>query len=219
MKALYFVAVALFVCACLLFFSSFDDRVEVSIGGPPALHLQDVTPAQAEELIALGKPNAKARKRADDWKRGGARLAAFQASNLLAEVGNLKREVERLRKANGALAFQLSGARNELLILGSPTIGGPIADWIAHAPADAKPTSSQVYMVSDMLEEFPARMTEAEVAWIGERTKRNDWKQYAPTISEAVIQFLGPMRIAAEVPKADLERLQAEWFEEGYFKQ
>lgn len=217
MKAFFlFTAAALALVWVVLFASLFDNRVEVTIGNPP-LHLQDVTPAQAEELIALGKPNARTRKSADEWKRSGAMLAAHNAANLQREIDNLKREVDRLRDSNETVAWQLGQARTELLILGSPTVGGPIADWIAHAPTDAKPTPSQVYMVADMLEEYPVRMTEAEAAWIGERTRLNDWKQYAPTISEAVIQFLGATRIASEVAPGTLAQLREDWSEEGYF--
>tara|TARA_R110002096_G_C14661938_1_gene728384 strand:- start:3601 stop:4104 length:504 start_codon:yes stop_codon:yes gene_type:complete len=68
-----------------------------------------------------------------------------------------------------------------------------------------------VSLVDEVTEPYGVRMTVAEGLWVAERLERRDWLEWGETADEAIILFLGPGRIAAEVSPTRLAELQQEW--------
>lgn len=64
--------------------------------------------------------------------------------------------------------------------------------------------------VRDWLNEFPVVLRPGEAQWLADRTLAGDWHNFAPTSTQAVIEFLGPARLIAELPFERLSYLKAD---------
>ncbi len=71
--------------------------------------------------------------------------------------------------------------------------------------------------LQDWLTQFPVFLRPGEALWIAERETLSDWNSFAYTSDLAVIRYLGPERLAAELPRPRLEALRAMWIDEGIF--
>ena len=71
--------------------------------------------------------------------------------------------------------------------------------------------------IEDWLRQFPVFLWPGEATWIAERTVNRDWGLYGPTSEEALIMFLGPARLVAELPPTRMAELRAYYAEEQIF--
>lgn len=93
----------------------------------------------------------------------------------------------------------------------------PYGAFLASYEADEINAPYLLYAIEDWLREFPVFLLPGEATWIVERTAADDWGLYGQSCQEAVILFLGPDRLVAELPETRLAELRAEWAEEAYF--
>lgn len=96
-------------------------------------------------------------------------------------------------------------------------ISGPVDVWLdTLLPSErGYVTARDVRVMRNLLAEYPVELTALEGLWIVERIRQDDW---FPTIDEALIEFLGPARIASSCTQDQLAALRDEWFDEGYFQ-
>lgn len=133
--------------------------------------------------------------------------------------------VRDLRAERDALALRVSELSNraawletELDLCGSEVTRGTFGEWLASLPLEQRPDRAVLLAVAGALREYPGvRLTVDEGLWVAERFQLDDWRAWGPTVDEALIRFLGPARIAAQVSPEKLEELRREWAAEGLF--
>lgn len=118
-------------------------------------------------------------------------------------------EIVRLKK-------RVKWLEHELAVAGS-TRGGPVGRWLAELPEDLRPGEDTVRRLAEHMEAYPVELSEQEGLWVSERIEAKDWKNWGPTIDEALIVYLGPDRLVRELPEEALASLREEWREEGLF--
>ena len=128
-----------------------------------------------------------------------------------AELVELRREVGRLQK-------RIDWLETELDLCGSEVTQGPVGRWLAALRPEERPDAKTLRMVSAYLKPYPVELSAAEGLWVAERIRLDDWKTHAATIDEALVLFLGPARLAAELPKDQVAALREDWSEEGFFQ-
>lgn len=120
-------------------------------------------------------------------------------------------ELNRLRK-------RIEWLETELQLCGSKVTTGPVGEWLRLIREDERPDGPTLRLMADYLRPYPVRLDVSEGLWLQERIREGDWKNWGPTIDEAIISFLGPQRIAREVDPERLASLREDWKEEGYFQ-
>lgn len=124
-----------------------------------------------------------------------------------------------------AAAIELEGLRSrvawleaELVLCGSESAAGPMADWLAVLRPDERPSTETLRLMVEYLRPYPVALTVNEGLWIAERIAADDWKSYGRTVDEVLIQYLGAGRLAAELTAEQLEPLLELWDDEGFFR-
>jgi hypothetical protein len=116
-----------------------------------------------------------------------AELEAERAAHAAAE-----QEVTRLRG-------ELAEATRKLDAMRFPE-DTPYGAFLASPEADQIADAAIRRGIKACLDEFPVFLRPGEATWIAEREVANDWRQYGRSTQEALVYFLGPERLAAEVP-------------------
>lgn len=144
-------------------------------------------------------------------------LPLDELETLRANLAAAGEELAALHAENRALAKRVEWLETELALCGSEVTQGPTGRWLASLTPEERPPEKAIRFVAAILREYPVELTPAEGAWIVERFTRDDWKEWGRTVDDAVILFLGPRRIAGEVPDERLKALRRDWLDEGYF--
>ncbi len=71
--------------------------------------------------------------------------------------------------------------------------------------------------IESWLRQFPVILQPGEATWIAERIAAKDWGQYGRTPEVALILFLGPDRLIAELPPARIAELRTYYYDEQFF--
>lgn len=147
------------------------------------------------------------------------------ASSEDGELAQLRAELEQQKRANLIMARALDRLTRqaqhleiELAVCGNENGHGLIGQWLGTLNEDERPRPATLRSVAGLLYRFPVEVTREEGLWFAERFELNDWKTYGDTIEEAAIVFLGPDRLARELPEDRLAELREDWSEEGYFR-
>jgi hypothetical protein len=127
-------------------------------------------------------------------------------------------EVEDLQRQIKTLELRLSWLEVELALCGSEVTQGPIGRWLATLQETERPERETLKQLAWLLAPYPVDITREEGLWLTERITLNDWATWGASIDEAIILFLGPDRLARELPIERVTQLRADWQEEGYFK-
>lgn len=124
----------------------------------------------------------------------------------------LRTEILRLEK-------RITWLEIELDLCGSEVTQGPIGRWLQSLLLYERPDGRTLRLLSEYLRAYPVELQPAEGLWVAERILEDDWELWGPTIDEAIILFLGPTRLVAELSEDRLQELREFWAEEGYFDQ
>lgn len=109
------------------------------------------------------------------------------------EANELRTEVERLRTQVRALQAELS------------LHAGPVSRWLAMVLPAERPEPAIAKIMAEYLQSFPVELRDYEGWWLAERIKRNDWKNWGPTIDEAIFGYLGESRLRNELTPEQFE--------------
>jgi len=95
----------------------------------------------------------------------------------------------------------------------------PYGAFLSSYEADEINDPNALVRIEDWLQKFPVFLGVGEATWIAERTGAKDWKLYGRTSELALIRFLGPDRLVAELPPARSAELIAYYADEPVFNQ
>lgn len=127
------------------------------------------------------------------------------------EHDELRVEVRRLRA-------RIRWLEIELALCGSEITETTVGRWLKTVEEEERPDERTIRLMAEMLDDYPVTLHPWEGLWLAERMAAGDWKEWGPTIDEAIILYLGAARIASEVGPDRLRELQGDWLEEGYFR-
>lgn len=123
-----------------------------------------------------------------------------------------------------ALRWQLELAQDRIAWLEArllphepETVGGTVGDWLVMVEEDQRPPLAILRGMPIVLEDYPVQLSLEEGQWVAARIELRDWSNWGPTADEAIIEYLGPERLAAELPDQALERLQETFRETDLF--
>lgn len=122
-----------------------------------------------------------------------AKLEAERAARAAAE-----KEVHELRDVVNRLHKEVSLLSGELARRPVPE-DTPYGAFLASPEAEAITDPKLRADIRAWLDEFPIFLRPGEATWIAEREAAEDWKLHGRTTESAVISFLGPERLAAEL--------------------
>lgn len=147
-----------------------------------------------------------------------AREIVDASVELRAERDRLAMELELSTALVADLQRRGEWLQLELDLCGADVPGGPLSGWLPMLAEHERPSREALVAVAGAMRSYPGViLSPDEGLWIAQRFELDDWKAYARTIDEALINFLGPARIAAQVTPERLAELRAEWAEEGLF--
>jgi hypothetical protein len=130
-----------------------------------------------------------------DAEIGARAVAEAAAEDLRAEVARLTVELQRLR-------------------IDPHT---PYGAFLASFEAEEIRDPYHLERIEDWLRQFPVLLRPGEATWIVQRTTAKDWKTWGRTSERALIAYLGPARLRAELPPERLAELAAYYQGEGLF--
>lgn len=128
------------------------------------------------------------------------------------DASMLRAEVKRLER-------RVAWLETELDLCGSEVTQGPVGRWLAMLRPEERPGRTTLHRVAEYLRPYPVELSIEEGLWIADRIESDDWRMYGPTIDEALITFLGPIRLSRDLPEDALRSLREEWAEEGFFSE
>jgi len=119
------------------------------------------------------------------------------------EVAELQAQVARLSK--------------ELDLIKYPE-DSPYGAFLSSYEADEIDDPDILAQIEDWLRQFPVILRPGEATWIAERLRLRDWQEWGGRNFEvSLILFLGPDRLAAELPEARMAELRAHYADESLF--
>lgn len=216
MKPLPWIVAVVLVAFVVGAFGDFNDATSVPAVAPPVGRPVAAPAPHLESVPAPVAPLAERREQKPEQQPPAVPLDDDVVSLELSLAGVLE-ELDTLHEENRQLHRRLAWLETELALCGSEVTQGPTGRWLASLLPEERPPAEAIRFVAGILREYPVEVTSAEGLWIVERFKLDDWGDWGPTADEAIIQYLGPARIGAQVPRERLEELRAEWSEEGYF--
>ena len=119
------------------------------------------------------------------------------------ETVQLRDRVQLLEQTVADLESENAQLRQALLLAQYPADspwGHALRMPEIEAIADDKVRSS---IRSWLEEDFPILVQPGELTWIAERERSGDWKRFAPTMTEAMVIYLGPERLLREMPDGE----------------
>lgn len=125
----------------------------------------------------------------------------------------------RTKLERDRLVFQLEARVKylEARLAGVGVWESPATRWLEALGPDEQPEPATVITLSEYLAPYPVELTPQEGRWVLGRILADDWLAWGPTIDEALILYLSPERLIAELPAPAIASLRTEWREEGYF--
>lgn len=198
--------------------------VAVVIGAPALIWLLRSTPPAVVPLerVDWTEVEALADMRRSEQVKADAFLTAtrepvIEAPSVDASAAAFVR-LDELLEENARLRLELHALRVSDALNRAEGSTGPIGEWARTANVDVLPSLDTMLLASEYLADYPVRLAYHEGLWLFARMERDDWLDWGPTVDEALILYLGPQRIAAEVEPEHLAKLAAEWEAEGYFR-
>lgn len=133
-------------------------------------------------------------------------LAAMRTEleSLRNEIHRLKCELEQCRMpAEASACRDLARKFDECRFAEITPIGALI-----RVPEYEELSEKDRREVQYTLDDYPVLLQAGEAAWIAERWRQDDWHMYGRNVREALILFLGPARVAREMPPDKLAELR-----------
>ena len=115
-----------------------------------------------------------------------------------------------LEVKNRALECEIANLKAQLRVATNPE-STPYGAFLRTPEGAAISDVSVLTNIQDWLKLYPVLLLPGEGTWLADRIRNNDWKLFAPTQEQAVIQFIGPARIAAVISPEELSKLREEY--------
>lgn len=94
----------------------------------------------------------------------------------------------------------------------------PYGAFLSSYEADEIDDPDILAQIEDWLRQFPVILRPGEATWIAERRRLRDWQEWGGrNFEHALILFLGPDRLAAELPETRMAELRAYYADESLF--
>lgn len=220
-------------------------RARAAVGPEQELVEQRGGASDAHELLAPGPSapgpsasgpsasGATAPARREDVAAGSVDPCATVAEDLAssrASLADARTEIERLRRELDVAALEIERLRfPDTTPYGAFLASGEaeqiLDDFagVTYVPRNggaSRPAGpAALDWVRAWVDEFPVILHPGEATWIAERSILGDWSDFGPGSSQDVLlRFLGPDRVAAEVPPERLAELKAEHAADGFFE-
>lgn len=143
---------------------------------------------------------------------------ATTVSEQALEARSHEHDLADLRVEERRLRARVRWLETELALCGSTITETTVGSWLQTVNVEERPDERTIRRMAEMLDDYPVTLLPWEGLWLAERVTEQDWKEWGPTIDEAIILYLGAARIASEVTAERLQALQEDWLEEGYFQ-
>ena len=142
-------------------------------------------------------------------------VAEDPCASVRAELERMLATCNEREKTIAQLKRKLAAALRELGKCDKTT---PYGAFLASYEAEKIDDPDILAQIEDWLHKFPVILRPGEATWIAERRRLRDWQEWGGrNFEESLILFLGPDRLAAELPEDRLAELRAEYADEGYF--
>jgi len=175
-------------------------------------------PASPTTLVGgAGSPSSRVPAGSNALAEEAFAAAERISAKAIESLERVSAELVKVRAEKKALEKRAAWLETELQLCGSEVTTGPMGRWLASLQPEERPATPTLRVMADVLRPYPVELTAADGLWVAERIEAKDWLEWGESADEAIIAFLGPNRIAAEVPPDALERLRQEWAAEGLF--
>ena len=137
-------------------------------------------------------------------------LRESASSSSSAELEDCRRTVASLEKTRHALEDEITELSTQLRLAKNPETT-PYGAFLRSSEGAAVRDVNVLRGIEAWLKLYPVFLASGEGSWLADRIRNNDWKTFAPTQEQAVIEFLGPARIAAVISPEELSKLREEY--------
>lgn len=78
-------------------------------------------------------------------------------------------------------------------------IDGPVRNWLATIRPTEQPDPQTLRTMAEYMASYPITLRLEDGLWLAERIEKDDWKQWGPTIDEAMVNYFGEDRLRREL--------------------
>ena len=102
------------------------------------------------------------------------------------ENAEMRSQAAETERENARLRIRCTELEAQLAVHGE----GPVGRWL-ELPGVVRPDDATIVSMARLLAPYQVELQAHEGAWVADRVRENDWRDYAMTIDEALVDYLG----------------------------